>query len=647
MVALSHLKAGSGDSSMLESIRKHAQGWFAKIILVAIILAFALFGLETYFSGSGGDTAVAKVNGDPIPAQEFERALRNEQDRLRESGRVNAEALDSPELREQVLNRLIDQRLLTQEAQRAKFAVSDAQVRAEIEKIPAFQENGTFSASRYREVLKTQGITPVQFEASVRADLAVQQTAALAARDVIVPKPTVDQLAMLSGQKRELSFAEINPRQYLSQVKIDDAAARAYYQAHPDIFRTPERVKVAYAVLSVDALMPKMAVSPAEIDQYYREHSKQFSTAEERKASHILINAPVGSAPAQIEQARQKAVDVLKQAQAAPGRFAELAKKYSEDPGSGQNGGDLGFFGRGALVKPFEDAAFAMQAGEIRGPVQSEFGFHIIKLDAIKPARTRPLEEVRPEIEQAIKRQKATQAFTKQAEDFGNTVYEQPDSLVPAAKSAGIEVQNSDWITRNQAPAPINNPKLLSAIFSDDALKNKRNTEAVEVAPNTLVSAHVTDYMPAGMQTFEQSRARILGVLTQQKAAELAATRGKTVLSQLQHGQTVAGLQWSPPQLVSRQARDLPEAVVKQAFRMQIAKLPSYAGVEDGNGVYTLIKVGRIDMPKQVEPAQQRAFSEGLGEVLGQEYLNAYLKSLRSQAKVTIKKEKLQKQPDH
>lgn len=283
---------------------------------------------------------------------------------------------------------------------------------------------------------------------------------------------------------------------YVAKVKLEDGAAKKFYDENTEQFRTPDQAKVEYVVLTPESLA--VEVSEAEIKAWYDGHKERYQQPEERRASHILIAAEkLGK-----DKARQKAEEVLREVQAKPAAFAELARKHSDDPGSASQGGDLGFFGRGMMVKPFEDATFALRDGEVSGIVESDFGFHIIKLTGQHVAREKPLAEVRGEIERELKSSAVARKFAEAAESFSNMVYEQSDSLQPVAEQFKLKIQRSDWIGREANPAAgvLGNAKLLAAVFSDDTIQNKRNTEAVEVAQNTLVAARIAEYQPASVQ---------------------------------------------------------------------------------------------------------------------------------------------------
>ncbi|MFH1493540.1 MAG: SurA N-terminal domain-containing protein [Pseudomonadota bacterium] len=632
---------------MLEAIRVHAQGKIAKVILVLITIPFALWGVDSYMKGGSGGPVVASVGGMEILQNEFANTLKDQQERMRSTLGKNYDpsVMDSPEIRKSVLDGLINQRVLLADAMREGLAVSDAQLAKFISGIEAFWENGTFSHARYESVLRQQNMTPGQFEQRLRQDLLLQTAQEGVIRNAFIPKVVADTLIRINEQERETSQAVIQIEQFMSQAKIEAAAIKDYYEKHQDEFKLPEQARLEYVVLSAENLAEQVTVSEEEVAAYYKEHASQFGQPEERQASHILINLAANASAADKTAALDKARKVLQEAKKSPDNFAQLAKQYSQDSGSAAQGGDLGYFGRGAMVKSFEDAAFKMAAGEISDLVQSEFGYHIIKLTAIKPAKLRTLQDVHGEISLELKKQKAGKKFAENAENFSNMVYEQADSLAPVAQQLGLKIVQSGWLTRMASDTPLlNNPKLLQAVFTEEVLKNKRNTEAVEVVPNTLVAARLLEYKAASVRPMDEVAAALEQRLQRQQASVLAVKWGKDALAQLQQGNSPAGLNWSPSQLVSRsKPADLAPEVLKETFRAKADKLPAYTGVENKQGGFTLVKVSKLVETGALEEGRKQAYAQRFASMLEREYAAAYLSSLKQKTKVEIRKDALEK----
>ena len=618
-----------------------------QVFLALITLPFAFWGVDSYVRDSGAGTDLASVGDSKITMQQFDQAWRVQQDRLRQALGANfdAAAVNTPEARLAVLNALVDQRLLLLEASKGGLVASNDQLRDVISKIPALQEDGQFSMARYQAALAAQGMSQPQFEAQLRQDLTLQQLVAAVGDTAIVASGTSDEMLRIQSEERQVAELRFAPEQFAGQVKIDSAALEKYYEENKQRFEIPEQAKADYVVLSLEALMDKLTLSEVEVSAWYESHKDRYQTAEERRASHILI---LVDANLDEGKAKAKADGILKELQESPGKFAELAKQHSQDPGSAQKGGDLGFFGRGMMVKPFEETVFKLQEGEISGVVRSEFGFHIIQLTGSKAGAQRALADVRSELEDELKRQAASRQFAEAAEAFSNMVYEQPDSLQPVVEKFDLKIQHSGWLPRDSSPAALaalgelGNQKVLTALFSADSLKSKRNTEAIEVAPNVLLSARVAEYQAASSRPFVEVRGDIEAALKTQEAAALARQAGETKLSALQQGGTEAKADWGPLKIVSRLERQqLPVAALQAVFRADVQKLPTYVGTEVAGGTYVLYQISKVSQPAVVDEKRREALQREYSTVLGQEDFAAYLSGLRSRYKIDINKSAL------
>lgn len=618
-----------------------------QLILALVLLPFAFFGMDSYFRAADVTQGVATVGNYRISQQEFNQALRDRQDAIRRmlGGRADSALLDNPELRQSVIENLIQQRLLVASALKSGMVISNQQLRDVIGEQQAFQEDGKFSFDRYNQFLKAQGMSPEIFETRLRYDLMLRHAADAYSDSVFVPRTVVGRMLSISEQQREVSQSVISPDRFLAQVKLDADAAKKYYDAHQDEYRIPEQVRVEYVTLSADALASQIQVDPADIKKYYESHLAQYGVQETRQASHILISVDAGATAEAKQKALAKANAIYEQLKKDPGKFAELAKADSQDPGSAANGGDLGFFGRGTMVKPFDDAVFKMKMGEISAPVESPYGYHIIHLTAIRPTKAKSLDEVRGKIEADLKKERANRKFSELAENFSNIVFEQSDNLTAAAQLAKTTVQKSGWITREHAAdALLNNPKLLKSIFSADVLKNKRNTEAIETVPGVLVAARMIEHKPASVQPYADVSAEIVKKLTLRQATQLAIQDGRALLEKLKQGKDV-NVTWSTPQLVSRkEAKGLSEPVIKQVFRVDTSKLPAYSGVDIPGGGFAVFKVTKVEESGNATPEKRKAVADALRQMIGQEEVAAYVASLRKNTDIKISKTLLEKQ---
>lgn len=628
---------------MFDSVRNNKK--IVQIFLALITLPFAFFGVDSYVRNAGAGADLASVGETKITAPQFEQAFRERQDQMRQAlgAKFKPEMMNTPEARLMVLNSLVDQRLLLLEASKNRLMTGDDTLRSVISTIPSLQENGKFSMSRYEAALRAQGMSQPQFEAKLRQDLTIQQLIGAVGDTAFVSDTQAAAMLRIQSEDRQFSEFRVMPEQFADKVKIEAGALQKYYDDNKSMFQVKEQVKAEFLVLSLDALLAQLNVGEAEIKEWYDSHKDRYQQPEERRASHILILTE----GADKAKAKAKAEEVLKEVQKSPAKFAELAKQYSQDPGSAEKGGDLGFFGHGMMVKPFEDTVFKQKDGEISGLVQSEFGYHIIKLTGIKVGKLRSLEEVRPEIEGELKRQAGSRKFAEAAEAFNNMVYEQSDSLQPVAEKFKLKIQQSNWLPRNPDAkqlaelGPLGNEKILAAIFSEDSIKNKRNTEAVEIAPGTLVAARVLEYIPAATKPFDTVKTDIEKILKALEEAAMARNFGEAKLAELKKGGEDK-LAWSAVKGVSRMQRgQISPAVIQTVFKADVEKLPAYVGTSMGGG-YTLFKIVKVTQPDTADVNTRKGIALEYASIVAQEDLAAYLSSLRQRYKISINKTALE-----
>ena len=617
-----------------------------QVLMVLIAITFATWGIESYTGMIGGRDTVATVNGMDISTREFDDELQRQQDQLRQLfGRnFDASAMDTPESRSALLDSLINQRLVASEALNEHLTVTDDTLRDTIASIPAFKgADGNFSSQTYREVLRQQNppLTPAQFEGRLRYDLSLAQITRAVGEAAIPSRTVTERLAAIEAQQREMSESRITAQQFLPQVKIDEARVKAYYEANQAEFRTPERVKAEYVMLSSEALAAAEKVTPEEV-------RKQWE-------------ATAGPKMREKEEARKKAQAIAAEVKKNPASFAEVAKRESQDPGSKDNGGDLGFAPRGSFVKPYEDTLYRLKEGQISDVVESEFGFHIIRLTGIErkdgkeerrsshilipaPGDAKPFEAMRDQIEADLKKQRAQRRYSEAGEAFNNIVYEQPESLKPAADKFNLKIQTTGWISRsqNQELGALDNPKLIAALFSSDSLQNKRNTDAIEVMPGTLVAARVLEHEPAAQRKFEEVRGEIAEMLRRREAAELARKDGAAKLEKLRQGAD-AGVKWSNAKTVSRrETAGVPMEVLRPVLSADVSKLPAYVGMPVADAGYLLVRISKVT-PGDVSEQQAAQAKERVVGMLGGAQYEAFVASLRERADVDINRKVLEK----
>jgi len=632
---------------MLELIRSAAKTWIAKVILVLITIPFALWGVESYIR-SPGSTTVATVGGDKISSQEYDNAVRTQLDQLRQrfGGQIDAAIMDNPEMRKGVLDQLIDQRVLDKTTKGGAMAVSDSRLRDIIVSNTNFQDNGQFSPALYERVLKAQGYSATSFEAAVRQDTERQLFLDSVANTAMVSNVSVQNYLQASEQSREVAVVFISPATFVSKVTVTPEQAQAFYDKNKAEFTIPGQVRAEYVELSIDTLAPSVTVPADEIKSYYETNKARYVTKEERKASHILINAAKDAKDADKKVAEEKANQLFAQLKKNPKDFADLAKNNSQDPGSAVNGGDLGFFSRGMMVPPFEKAVFEGKKDDLLGPVLSDFGYHIIRVTDIKPEKGKSLADVTAEIEGELKKQKASRKFAELAEKFSNAAFEQSASLKAAAEATGLPIKQSAFFAKGQAfQPPFNNAKLSNAMFGDEVLKNKRNTEAIEVGASTLVVARVLESKPAVVRPFAELQVGLIQRLARDEAAKLAKTDGEAKLAALKAGKTDVTF---PALLAVSRANPagLPPGVVDAALRASPKVLPAYVGVADPAGTYTLIKVAKIVDAPAADEVKLAATRQRLQQALGQNELVSLISQRRQEIGVSVSAGATDKQAD-
>lgn len=627
---------------MLEFIRTH-QRLMQFILLLIIFPSFAFFGIESYLRMSDKEPPVAKVAGQNITQREWDAAQARQIERFKQvfGEQFNQNMFDSPEARQGVLENLLAQRAMSAHVVENHLTVSNDTLRNTIAEIPGLKNpDGQFDKQRYQQLLAAQGLTPEKFEAGLRHDLAVQQINAVVQGTAFSPKSVVSRVSSLNQQAREVQELVLTLQSFRSQIKITDAMAEEYYKQHPAQFELPETVKVEVVVFNPDVVEARIVVSDADIKAYYDQNLARYKTDEQRRASHILIAAGKDSPAADKAAAKAKTEKILSQLRKSPNDFAKLAKENSQDPGSAERGGDLDFFGKGMMVKPFEEAAYALKEGQISDVVQSDFGFHIIRLTALKAATTRSLSEVKVNITDEIRRQQVGKKYSEMAEIFTNMVYEQPDSLKPVADKLGLKIETITGLTRKPSTAypktsAYNQPKFLSAIFSDEATKNKRNTEAIEVGPRFLIAGHVIEYKPVTHSPLAQVRQQVEESIMLLETEKLALKSGEAKLAELRNGGTA---EFSPAKAISRNNNSsTPPPAAYAIMKADVNKLPAYVGVNLGGMGYRIFRINKI-VEQPADEASAKSEEQQVNEFLAAQEMAAYLGVIKKRANAEILK---------
>ena len=620
---------------MLEKFRSYAQTKAAQVILALILIPFALFGIDSYLNQAGNNLSIAKVNGYKIALPEYNRAIENVRNRMMSEGKkVDPAMFDSFEFKESVVDGLISKQLVNNDIKKSKFKITDQQLSQYIIGMPEFQKEGKFSQELYDKVLQNNQLTPKKFEESIRNDLLIQQVRDGLQKLTFIPPNNLAETLKATSQQREISVAEFKTKEYMAKANISEKDMQAFYDQNKSKFLAPEQVKAEFVVFSLATILPTINVTDDEIKAFYKTNSDKYQNQQQREASHILIAASKNAAPAEKAKAKAKAEDLLSQIRKNPKQFEELATKYSQDPESAKKGGELGAFGRGMMVKPFDDAVFSMKVNEISNIVESDFGYHIIKLTKII-GEGGGFDTMKPQIKAELIYQKGQEKFAALAEEFSNKVYEQSSSLDAVSKKFNLPIQKTDWIGRNDSDKFFKNETLMNALYSKESIKDHRNTEAIEVTPNNLISARVVDYKAQSTKPFADVKKNIEDYLKFEAAKKTVASEGEAALKTI--GDTSRKIDWQPVVLVDRKnTKGLSEAVINHAYKMPTDKLPSYSGFVDGNNGYVIVKVNKVAFPNDNNEENKKAFASDYSEALTAEYLSAYLKGLKSKASVSV-----------
>ena len=589
---------------MFDFIRKHTKITMGFLFLL-IVPSFVLFGLDGYSQSKDKSPTVAKVDGQPILQTEWDRAHLREVDRIKATmPSMDAKLLDSPEAKYATLERLVRERVLAAAVAKSNLGTSDQKLARELQdnaEIAALRRpDGTLDMERYRQLLASQGLSPEMFEANVRADLSTRQVLAGVASSGFASQASADTALNAYFEKREIQVKRFTAPEYAAKLTPTDVDLEQFYQANAKLFQAPEQANIEYVLFDVESIKKNIVVEPADLKAYYDQNVQRLGAKEERRASHILITAAKTAPEAERQKAKSKAVELAVLVKKSPDTFADVARKNSQDPGSAPAGGDLDFFAREAMVKPFSDAAFAMKKGDVSDVVESDFGYHIIKLTDIKEAKQRTFEEMKPELEADVKKQKAQKKFTESAEGFTNAVYEQADSLKPTADRLKLDVKTATGITRKPGQGvtgALANTKFLNAIFAPDTIEKKRNTEAIEIGSNQLVSGRITQYTPARTLPLAEVKDIVRQRWLAQRGAEEARKDGIAKLAAWKTDPSAFAMQETLS--VSRdQPQKQPAQLVDAALRADAAALPALVGIDLGVQGYAILKVLKI-LPRE------------------------------------------------
>ncbi len=625
---------------MLDKLREGAQGKVAKVILGLIILSFALAGVGSYLNGPAR-TAPATVNGNDISAPALENAYRNERARMEsQMGEAFNQLAANPDYMKQfrrgVLDRLIDQALIDDKARSLGLRVSDEQIKQAIVAMPEFAENGKFSNDRYLQLIRRAGMTPEMFRDSLRQDMVRQQLMGAVLGSEFALKGEAEQLDRLYNQTRDLRLIRLAASAYVDGIEVSDAEVEQFYKTNSARFMNDETVKVDYLLLDAANLGKNIKVTEQDAQDYYDQHQDLFQRPERRQVAHILI--PFGKDE---KAAEQKAEAVLAKAKAGDD-FAALAKADSSDTFSAKKGGELDWFEKGVMDPAFEKAAFALaKAGDLSAVVKSPFGFHIIKLLGVEPAKTKPFVDVMSDTIARLQSEKAKEQFFAEQQKMADSSFENPDSLDLTAEAMGLQVQSTGYFSQADAPAPLNDPKVLSVAFSEQLRDDNTNSDVIELADGKALVLHIMGHQPKAAKPLAEVKEQVITAIKHDKASEVARGKAQGLLDKLKAGEnvqadlTALGLKVDTHTGVSRFAQEMDQNLVTQAFRMPHPTdgKPSVELVTEANGDRVVVALDKVNVIK--EPSQMVSLLQGqLGQGKAQADYKSLIDELRKAAKI-------------
>lgn len=627
---------------MLQRIHDLAKGWLAYVIVALLIIPFALWGIHEYF-GTGGDRVAAVVNGTEIPAQELRNAIQQQRERMRTmfGGRLPPQFVDDSLLGEAALNELIRRELIRQEADRAGYRVGDDLLVTGLQEIEVFQENGRFSPSRYEQILSMQRRSKAGFELQLREGIRLSQLEGGVSGTSFATGAAARDYQRLQGQTRDLAYLMVQPDGFADRIDPTDQEIEAHYEAHPELFQRPERARLAYVELSIADLARSVEVSEDELKSTYQEQIDRYTTLEERRASHILLSLSRDATDAEVEAAEQRAQSLLQRIRAGE-EFAKLARENSQDSLSAEQGGDLGVVREGDQPPAVEQVLKGLETGQVSDPVRTEFGFHLVKLTELKPARTKDFSEVRDSIEAEYRRQQAEVVYVDYADELATISYEAADTLEPAADAIGSTVKTTDWVTRDGGDGVAADPRVRQVAFGAEVLQDGRNSDLIELSDGQALVVRILEHEPAARRPLDEVRDEVRARLIEETTRERARELGERLLGELRDGaalESVAANSATVLESLGFVARDdatAPPEILRRAFSMPrpVDGQSRFEGVTMADGAYAIVAVRAVtDGDQEADLASARA---GLGADYSRREEQAFFNALRERAEVRV-----------
>jgi len=640
---------------MLQNMNQWAKGWMAWILVGGLAVIFAMWGISDFLTPSGGKQVAARVNDETISMQEldlvYDRMLKQQQ-QFFASNRMMGWEIDEKALKKQALQSLIDEKLLVQAVTKSGFAISDEQLDEYILAFPEFHEEGRFSNARFQEIATQMSMTPVQLKKKFHEYLLVGQLRNGVMNSAFLPEPELLKLIALLEQRREVGYAVLPVNRFFDKTNVTQEQMQAYYDKHKTEFVAPDQVQLEYVILSVADLAKNIQVSDQDINEYYQSNQKEFSSDELRRASHILITLPEDASDAEVSKATKTLNDYAQQIKDDKADFNVLAKEHSQDVGSSDKDGDLGWFSATDDQEgPLRNAIFSLKkSGDLSEPVRSKYGMHLVELTALKPAVLKPLAEVKDSIAKNLLHEKQSEVFLQKSDELSALAYEHPDSLEPAAQGLNLAINKTDFITQQGTPDGITaNPQVIRVAFSGEVLQDKQNSELIDLGNDSVMVLRVATYKPAAVKSFDELKEDIKTVLTQEQAAEKVKQQGIAMVAELTRGgnpkslASIANVSWQE-QTLSRHTQGVDPQVIRQVFSMKApakdnkssAFTPVSQGFSLANGDYVVAKLTAIEPGKEDDKAQQQAYEDRLTELLSYTDYSLYTRGLLNHAKIEI-----------
>jgi peptidyl-prolyl cis-trans isomerase D len=628
---------------MLQVIRDKATGWVAWVFVILISSTFALWGIQSYL-GIGSEPIAATVNGNEIPQRTLDSQYQRFRQQLRDQlgTAFRPELFDETRMRQDVLNRLIRDELVQQTSSRMGLRAGSAMIQSSILSMPIFHKDGRFDQQTYENALRLQGLSRPGFEDRVRQALVAEQLLQAVQVGSFITQKELDESQRLTKQTREFSYFVLPASDFKLSDELSDDEIKAYYETNQSAYISPEKVKVEYILLDAETAGSTIDVDEELLRGYYDKNQDEFGLPEQRQASHILILAAADGDQATEDEAKEK-IDALAERLRNGESFEELAKQNSQDPATAASGGDLGFFGKGVLnMDPaFETAVFALHEGEVSEPVRTSFGYHLIKLTGIKDGNVKPFDEVRTHVEAAYRKYEGERLYFEMAEQLADLSYEDPDSLEPAATTLALNIQQSDWIAREQGTGIFANPKVRTAAYSEDVLQEHNNSELIEVDDTSSLVLRVLDHQETSVLPLDEVKDQITETLQQQKAEQQTQAEAEKRLAEIAAGTPFPDVAGSyavtGPMSVNRSDRQIPPGLSSALFR---AEKPAAGGSTQGTaqltgGDYAVYLLTGVTEGKADDETNQQA-QQNLRRMLGRDHYEMVLSDLESRADIEI-----------